>query len=66
MFGQSVSQWLNVLELNAAAAADDLDTPGHAGERPLDELIGRYPRLEIGVLVALHVVRPIGERARLG
>ena len=60
VFGQGLSQRTNVLDLNAAAPADDLNASVHTGERPFDKLLGRYLRLEVWVLVALYVVRPIG------
>ena len=46
VFGQGLSQRTNVLDLNAAAPADDLNASVHTGERPFDKLLGRYPRLE--------------------
>ncbi len=62
VFGQGLSQRTNVLDLNAAAPADDLNASVHAVERPFDELLGRYPRPKGGVLVALYVIRSIGFR----
>ena len=65
VFGQDRSQRTNVLELDAAAAADDLNASVHAGERPFDELLGRHPLLQ-GLALGQRAVLDHGVRVVLG